>query len=574
MRYTHALTVWRRLRFWGAADRPVISAIQDLLGMMAVVILLAWGISEGETVRIGLYENPPKVHIDKTGTPCGIFIDIIEYIARNENWEIEYVNGTWDEGLTRLENDSIDLMPDVAYSDIRAQRFDFNRLTVLSSWLQAYSRKDCFVESVADLDGKKIAVLKGGIQERICMDIRKVFDLQFDLLTRPDYDATIEAVESGEADVVVVGRFYAFGRKSKTVLPTPVLLNPSTLHFAANKGRNQDLLAAIDKHLAAMQNDGHSVYYQSLVSWLHEKPRFFVPGYVVWIIVAVSIGALLLFAVSLVLRWQVRERTRELDEKNRQLFNALQELKNAQQEALQRERLYAFGQLASGIAHDFNNLLAPILTYSELLIKMPADSKNEEETKQKLKNIFNAALHGRELLHRMQKFYRGAKHTEPVQLIDMSNIAREVVELARTRWSKLADPSAADIKVDLRLGTNITIKGKKSVAHEVLLNLVLNAADAMPNGGNLEISVESLGDSIRVTVKDSGVGMTEEVRQKCMEPFFTTKGTEGTGMGLSMVKNIVMEQGGRIDIQSSIGQGTIFIITLPRAPDHAKQESS
>ena len=105
-------------------------------------VLLNYICPFAETVKIGVYENPPKVHLDKSGRPCGIFIDIINYICEKEGWDIEYINGNWNDGLTRLEKGAIDIMPDVAFSESRAKRFDFNQLTVLSSWLQAYCRRD------------------------------------------------------------------------------------------------------------------------------------------------------------------------------------------------------------------------------------------------------------------------------------------------------------------------------------------------------------------------------------------------------------------------------------------------
>ncbi|MBN2036336.1 MAG: transporter substrate-binding domain-containing protein [Chitinispirillaceae bacterium] len=530
--------------------------------LLAVVILLACSSLHARTVRVGVYDNPPKVSLDNTGKPCGIFIDIIEHIASREQWNIEYVHVTWDEGLARLEEARIDLMPDVAYSPERDKRFNFNKLTVLSSWLQAYCRNDLAIKSVADFNGRKVAVLKSGIQQRVCGHLREQLGLDFELLDKPDYAATIEAVNSGEADIVVLGRFYAFGKRTSRIVPTPVLLNPSTLHYAAPKKRNKDLLAAIDKHLAAMQNDGHSVYYQSLVTWLHEEPRFFIPRYVIWAVVIFSTVAVFLFLASMALKWQVKQRTRELE-------NALRKLKTAQDEALKRERLYAFGQLGSGVAHDFNNLLTPIVGNSDMLLQ-PGGLDDQQEARRGLKLIFRAAEHGRELVARMQKFYRNARIAEQREKVDINAVIREVVDLAATRWKKATATSKAPIQVVLNLGKNTEIIGRMTVCHELFLNLVLNAVDAMPQGGTLEISTEKSGDSVKIAVKDTGVGMTEEARQKCLEPFFTTKGDQGTGMGLTMVNNIVKEHGGKIDIQSAVGKGTTITIVCSCASDNAE----
>ncbi|MBN1309251.1 MAG: transporter substrate-binding domain-containing protein [Chitinispirillaceae bacterium] len=523
------------------------------------MLLIYCGRAETRTVRIGVYDNPPKVHLSNTGKPCGIFIDIIENIAEHEGWDIEYVFGTWDEGLARLENGSVDLMPDVAFSEDRHQRFDFNQLAVLSSWLQAYCRKGTSIVSLADFNGKTVAILKGSIQQRICIDIREKLHLDFKLLECPDYDETVKAVESGAADMVVVGRFYAYGRQSSGVVPTSVLLNPSTLHYASPKGRNKDLLSAIDKHLAAILNDGNSIYYQSMVTWLHQKPRFFIPRYVIWAMAGITVFFLVFFILSMILRRQVRKRTEQLREKNRQLLETLQELKKAQDEAIKNERLYALGRLSSGIAHDFNNLLCPIIGSVDLLLSDPGELKDVKTLCRNLEIINAAAQHGKGIVNKMRHFSRSVPHPEVNDRIDINSVIHEVIELTKTRLNE------ASVKVVLDLGKSCDITGRKSDMHEMLLNLVLNAADAMAGGGRLEISTHNGDRNVNIMVKDSGTGMTEEVRERCFNPFFTTKGEEGTGMGLAMVSNIVAEHGGKIDVESAKGTGTVFIITFSRS---------
>jgi len=538
-----------------------------VFGILATVILLSCEKAEARTVRIGVYDNPPKVEMSNTGTPCGIFIDIIEYIAEREGWNIEYVYGTWDAGLVRLQKGSIDLMPDVAYSEIRNRQFDFNQLSVLASWLQIYSRKDVAIGTVSDLDGKTVAVLEGSIQQEILSKIHEQFDLSFNLDAQPDYHATIRQVMSGKADALIVSRFYGFSKqRERSLVSTPVILNPSALHFAAPKGRNGDLLHSVDKHLAAMMNDPSSVYYHSMIRWLHEEPRMFVPRFVAWLIASITVILLLFFVLSMVLRWQVRKRTKELGEKNKELSEALHELKKARDDALKRERLYAFGQLANGIAHDFNNLLSPIVSYTDMMLVDPNGLEDMENVRQKLEVLKTSAMHGTEIIRRMQHFCRSANNAELKERVDINAMVGEVIELAKARWMDWALKEEATFEVVLKLGSNCEITGRKSDVHEMLLNLVLNAADAMHEGGRLEVSTENIDGAVIITVKDSGGGMTEEIREKCLQPFFTTKGENGTGMGLTMVNNIVAEHGGRMEIESQMGVGTSLIMTFPYAP--------
>lgn len=538
--------------------------------IVAAVIVLICGETEARTVRVGIYDNPPKVEMGDNGTPCGIFIDIIEYIAQREGWDIKYVQGTWDAGLTRLEKDSIDLMPDVALSDIRDLRFNFNQFSVLCSWLQVYCRKDIVIESVSALEGKTIAVLEGSIQQQVCEEIRERFGLSFNQIALPDYESTIKQVKSGKADAVIVSRFYGYRReKEGALIPTPVILHPTALHFVAPKGRNQDLLDAIDKRVAEMMNDPHSVYYRSLAYWLHEKPRMFVPLFIIWSIVAITTAFLFFFTLALVLRWLVQKRTKELLDKNKELGVALLELKTTQDEAIKRERLYAFGQLASGVAHDFNNLLGPIMGCADLMLSDPREIEDRENVLKNLEVIAAAAKHGREIVGRMQQFHHSVTPPAVKDWVDANAYIREVIELTKVRLDRPL-PGGTPVKVVLKLCTDSVISGRRSDIHEVLLNLVLNAVDAMPEGGRLEISTENIGSAVTITVKDNGIGMTEEIREKCLQPFFTTKGAKGTGIGLSMVSNIVAEHSGQMKIVSAMGAGTSFIITFPCAPRQAE----
>ncbi len=533
------------------------------------VLLLLLSIScfgtKPRTVIVGVYDNPPKVEIGPDGKPRGIFIDIIEYVAKQEGWRIKYSPGLWEEKLKQLEKGEISVMPDVAYSESRSKIFDFNRIAILSSWLQLYSKKNIFINSIADLQGKTIAVLEGSIQQQVCENIRNEFGVSFNVISLPDYKSTIKSVADGKADGVIVSRFYGYRHKENNdiVKATPIILNLTSLHFATPKGQNQDILCDIDKHLSIMLNDPNSVYYQSLSNWLQEKPKMFVPKYIFWAIITISSLVLLLFFLSLILRWQVNVRTKELIEKNIALEDTMEKLKLAQKEALKNERLYAFCQLAIGIAHDFNNLLFPIVNFTEMMLKEPEELENKEIARKNLEVIHNAAKLGTEMIQRMQKFHRSSEQKLEKEKFDINPVIEDAIELTKKQW--MGSSKKPPINVIFNKGSTTEIIGVKSAIHEMAVNLILNAIDAMPNGGQIEITTVNIDGSITIIFKDTGIGMSKEVREKCLQPFFTTKGEKGTGMGLTMVNNIVTEHRGDLKILSEEGRGTTFIITFPSA---------
>jgi signal transduction histidine kinase len=518
--------------------------------------------AESRTVRVGIYKNPPKVEMGKDNKPQGIFIDIIEHIAKIEGWKLIYIEGNWDDGLRRLLNDSIDIMPDMGYSDPRSLLFDFNKITVLPSWVQVYTKKGLEIERVSDLDGKTVSVLENSIQQELLLQISKRFDISINQILSSDYKMCIEKVKSGDADAVIVDRFYGYLKeKEHSIVPSPVVLNPNSLLFASTKGRNNDLLCTIDKHLADLLNDPHSIYYRSLANWLSEKPQTFIPAFLLWSFIIISGLLVVTFTMSLLLKWQVRKRTELLDNKNRELSIALQELRKARDSAIKRERLHVLGQLASGIAHDFNNVLVPIVGYSEILLSNTRDTEEDNDLREKLTLINKAAMSGAEIVKRMQEFYHTARNSDIKTRINLNEIIHDVVKLAEP---KLKGPGVnTQIKVSLSLEDDIETFGIKSDIHEMILNLVLNAADAMLKGGHLEIIAGKDGEKDFLIVKDNGTGMNKEVKENCLQPFFTTKGAKGTGIGLAMVSSTVENHNGSIEIESSPGTGTSFRITFP-----------
>lgn len=532
-----------------------------LFTIFTAVFLAESSTEKSRTVRVGVYQNPPKVEV-RDNKPQGIFIDLLEYIASREQWKLVYVEGSWNDGLRRLTSDSIDIMPDMGYSDTRNQIFDFNQIPVLPSWIQMYSKKGLKIKNISDLNTRRISIVEGSIQQELVDRMISNFCIKNALVLSPDHHRAIEKVKSGEADVVMVDRFYGYRKDSdKSIEPSPIVLNFNTLHFATAKGLNHNLLSAIDKHLSDLLNDPRSIYYSTLIKWLNEKPETFIPGILLWLLAIVSGLLVIFFALSFILKWQVNKRTEELDRKNAELSTALQKLSKAMDAAIKRERLHSLGQLASGIAHDFNNVLVPIIGYTDMLLSDTNDTAEGRDTAQKLCIINKAAMHGAGIVNRIQQFYQTTRQSHVKSQINIKEIIKDVIQLANPRFEE--QNTNSKINVVLSLEDDTETFGVKSDIHEMILNLVLNAADAMPSGGNLEISARKMGGHIEIIVKDNGSGMSKEVYTHCMQPFFTTKGAKGTGIGLTMVNSTVINHNGTIEIESAPGVGTTFKIILP-----------
>jgi signal transduction histidine kinase/CheY-like chemotaxis protein len=250
---------------------------------------------------------------------------------------------------------------------------------------------------------------------------------------------------------------------------------------------------------------------------------------------------------------------------------AYEELRNTQQVVVQQERLRALGQMSSGIAHDINNALSPVIAYSDILLMTLPDLP--EKSRNYLKIIKQGGEDIAKIVARMREFYRRRSDSEPLVEADLNQIIEEVTELTRPRWRDISQREGISIQVQHQLEAQLPrFPCDPSELREALINLVFNAIDAMPQGGVITLVTRSLNDTaapnpgprIQVEVRDNGTGMEEKTRQRCLEPFFTTKTTRGgTGLGLAMVYGMVQRHEGKIEIDSAPGRGTCMRLTFP-----------
>lgn len=300
--------------FWGVQSASRHAGVALLL--LAVGMAPAWG---AQKVRVGVYQNSPKVALSEAGRPEGIFIDLIEGIAEREGWELEYVPGTWSEGLERLARGDIDLMPDVARNQEREALFAFHQEPVLASWNQVYTRQGSGMRSMLDLEGKRVAVLSGSVQERQFEQMAASFSLVVEWVPQPDFDAAFAAVAQGRADAVVTNRFFGVRNATRYGLEdTAIIFSPSQLYFAAPQVGREALLQEIDRYMVEFKKNSGSLYYKSLRHWSVDEVRSATPAWLLPVSVAALVVLLAAVAWVLMLRRQVALRTHELRQRNRE----------------------------------------------------------------------------------------------------------------------------------------------------------------------------------------------------------------------------------------------------------------
>ncbi len=346
-------------------------------------------------VSVGVYENPPKVFTDNSGKPAGIFIDLIKAISQNQSWNLNFIHGSWSQGLDRLKNGEIDVMPDVAYSAERENLFAFHKEPVLSDWFQVYARKGSGIRSIVDLAGKRVVVLERSMQQASFERLTNEFAFDCKLIALPDYNTMFQLVSDQGADAAITNRFYGLTHaKEYNLTDTAIIFNPTKLFFAFSKSVDSTMLNAIDAQMIRMKERPQSIYYQSLRRWTSEKVQFTLP---VWIKVIGMFTATALFMSIMgvfVLKSQVNKRTSELQKINREMevriIQRTSELADAMEKAKAADHLKS--AFLATMSHELRTPLNAIIGFTGILLQELAGPLNEEQHKQ-LSMVKNSSGH-------------------------------------------------------------------------------------------------------------------------------------------------------------------------------------
>ncbi len=290
-------------------------------------------------LRVGVYENPPKVYTNESGEVSGFWPDLIASIARLENWQIVWVHGTWAECLAKLEQNEIDILPDTGYTEQRAAIYAFSSVTVLTSWTEVYTRRGADVETILDLDGKSVGALAGsfnldgpgGLRELI-----KAFEIDCTVVEMPTYTEVCEALQHGSLDAGITNKDFARACGCQNeIVRTSILFQPARMQFAFTKDAplTPYLIDTIDRRMNEQKQDSSSVYYQALGKHLGVVPEARIETvFPLWLRnLLLGLGLAMLFVLSAlwILRREVKRRTTALCESEEQFRDLYENAPNA-----------------------------------------------------------------------------------------------------------------------------------------------------------------------------------------------------------------------------------------------------
>ncbi len=291
-----------------------------LMSLLLGAALIASAEEPVRIVRVGIYNSPPAIFINDDNDPDGFWPHLLDHIATKENWQLQWVECEWARCMSLLEENKIDVMPDTVINPERQNRFDFSNETVIVSWSRVYAHPQADIQTILDLEGKRVAVLaesanykgQGGIAE-----LAESFALDIEFVELPTDLSVLASVEKGAVAAAVVNRDLGFlFERDLKVQRTPIILQPVDLRFALTKGTELSgyLIDILDWELQQLKSRSDSIYYQLLEEKLLQKsveaPGL--PDWLYWILAVVFIIFLLLLAGSFVMRLRIRQRTKEL----------------------------------------------------------------------------------------------------------------------------------------------------------------------------------------------------------------------------------------------------------------------
>ncbi|MCK5850594.1 MAG: response regulator [Kiritimatiellae bacterium] len=256
------------------------------------------------------------------------------------------------------------------------------------------------------------------------------------------------------------------------------------------------------------------------------------------------------------------KRSMEASQKgSKHLTDALDRMKDVQKEMIRKERLHVLEQVTRGVAHDFSDSLTPILGSTELMLANPDILKKEDEVTMHLETILESVKKARKVVHNLAGFFHGGE--QDYMPIDLNTLVKQVVDLTKPSWKEEAGARGITISVNTNLEIVSAVGGDETDFRDILTTLIMNSIDAMPDGGTIAISTRATSPFVTLEVSDTGKGMPEEVYSHCLEPFYSTKGQMGTGMGLTILNGTVRRYHGSLSIKTVVDRGTRVEISLP-----------
>lgn len=499
---------------------------------------------------VGITENKPLKSYDSTkGKASGVFIDLLNYIAKEEGWQIEYKSVEFQEGLDALKNGTIDIIPDLGYSESRSLDYLFTKEDVLLSWGQVYTCSESPINTLIDLKNRKVAIVKNNVFDDKFIQLASNFNLNCEYIFAKDYNEVFELIESKKVDAGVANRIFGdYNYINYNVSRTSIIFSPIHLYFAFPKNEKYlDIIEKIDDHLKKLKEDDNSIYYRLIDDYFSVKEVKVIPKNLILLVIVVIVMLLATLLFIYILRVAVKNKTNEL---NTALIKA--------QESDQLKSVFL-----RNLSHEIRTPMNGINGFSILL----KDKELDESMRSRYLDMVISS--SQQLLSIVDNIlYVSLMETGQERLkISKVNI-NEILDDIYAMYSKSLDEKNVDFELVEPLNDNdATIDTDRTKVRQILTNLIGNSVK-FTTSGHIKYGYEVKGNMLKFFVEDTGIGIDMKLKEQIFKLFSqednsTNRKYEGVGLGLSIAKGYVEMLGGEINFESEKGKGTIFYFSIP-----------
>jgi len=547
--------------------------------LAAVILVLALSMvhpaGADRDVRVALVHIPPSIYTDDKGEPAGLFVELLRDIAKKEGWNLIFIRGTLSESWERLAAGEIDLMMGVSPTPEREKLYDFSHERAISVWSQVYAPPGSGINTILDLDGKCVAVLRGDINSQMFRDYADKFGITPTLVEYDTLDELFSKTASGGADAVVA--FNIAGKDSANkygLQETNILFNPTALGFAVPKGRNQDVLSAIDSYIAAGRSDESSFYTRTMQKWFGMKASWTVPFYLWWGLGGVIALVVLFVVMSLILKREVNRKTAEISRQNEELRSEIARREVVESELIRKnEEIQAAYEEMKAIEEELRaNYVELGKTQQTLTQARKKLSLLNTITFQEIQNgIFSlngliglaqeamSGTEGQKYLAKAQEIMRSLENT--------LRFSRNYQELG------LNEPTWQDVNsvflyaishLDFSgISRTVQLDGLEIYADPLLEEVFYEMMKKVIQGGNntdsVRLTYRKEKEGISILVDVNGPGIPEDEKERIFEEDYIRQ----VGAGLFLSREILSITGISIRETGEPGKGTRFEIFVP-----------